>query len=292
MSTPQPALGTGARHCRFIELCFAEGAGGRELRLALSALRAATDPKRADIVIAFGPDAWRGLVPDSAMPDQLADFDGVGDAPATQRDVLLQIAADDPERGAEQARKAMLALGPALAVVEEVAGTLATDSPSREGEGARPGRARPATPIVDRGERGEGGSLVLSQRWIHDSSAWKSLSSEDRAQRIARLREAAMREGDELQLCVAEVPGEEDGAGGVTREGAPGSPPGIEALDPGLFLLVLARARSPLDHFLESVSGGGEENASPESLRGSSRPVSGSCWFAPGVEDLELAGWS
>jgi putative iron-dependent peroxidase len=87
---------------------------------------AALDPAASLVsVIAFGARVWNDLYP-AAWPDGLAPFRVFADdgrsAPATEADIFVHLRADRRDLIFALARRLRLALGDAVAVVEEVHG--------------------------------------------------------------------------------------------------------------------------------------------------------------------------
>ena len=146
------------------------------------------------VVITFGPALWSRLHPGAAPADlqEFATIDGGGRvARSTQRDLWLWI---QGPRHDENLRLA-LSLDRRLGTL----GALELDLPafiylqSRDLTGFEDGTANPKgddrqrAALIPEGRPGAGGSIVLTQRWVHDLESFLALaeSEQDKAYRLS-----------------------------------------------------------------------------------------------------------
>ena len=167
------AQGTHAHH--FLEFDLKPGVTPRDAVAAFRLLRTPDVSAGGVIpVVAFGSDIWRGVAP-SMAPDDLAPFriyDGRDDrrAPATRHDAWLWISGAEPDVTWQSAHAAVLAVADAADVATEQEAF--TYLGGRDITGFIDGTANPQVrraadvALVPPGYAGEGGSHVLTLRWV------------------------------------------------------------------------------------------------------------------------------
>ena len=167
------AQGTHAHH--FLEFDLKPGVTPRDAVAAFRLLRTPdVSAGGVNLVVAFGSDIWRGVAP-SMAPDDLAPFqpiDGRDDrrAPATQHDAWLWISGAEPDVTWQSAHAAVLAVADAADVATEQEAF--TYLGGRDITGFIDGTANPQVrraadvALVPPGYAGEGGSHVLTLRWV------------------------------------------------------------------------------------------------------------------------------
>lgn len=155
------------------------------------------DPtKRLSAVTSIGSDAWDRLF-SGARPAELHPFVEVrGDrhhAPATEGDVLFHIRAESMDVCFELATKLVDAMDGAIAIVDETHGFKFFDNRDLMGfvdgtENPDGALARSATQIGDEDPDFAGGCYVHVQKYVHDMTAWNSLSVEEQERVIGRTK--------------------------------------------------------------------------------------------------------
>lgn len=300
MPTPQPgifALGTRSHH--HLELDLAPGADRAAVVAALGALR---EPRvtsgAANLVIGFGSSAWALVAPGeppagSGPFTELVGRDGHR-APATQHDVWAWIHGS----GADTVLDCAVAVAGALAGVA----TVAEETPcfvyhdSRDLTGFVDGTANPsptaapAVACVPDGQAGAGGSHVLAQRWVHDLTSFSRLRVDDQEAVIGRTKpDSVALPGDsrpsDSHISRAEVHDDQGRERPVYRRSTPFG----TVAERGLFFLAFSAERDRFDQMLGSMYGT-EGREQRDRLLDFSRPVTGSYYFAPSVEDLVALG--
>jgi putative iron-dependent peroxidase len=137
----------------------------------------------------------------------------------------------------------------------------------------------PGKVLIPPGAPGAGGSVLLLQKWAHDSVAWTSLPTADQEAVIGR------RKPDSVEL--SDRPGtshvartDQDDFGTIFRRNTPyGS-----VLDHGTMFVGFSAIQQPLVAMLESMVGAttGERDA----LTNYTRPLTGAYYFVPAIDDL------
>lgn len=248
---------------------------------------------RVPLVVAFGDVLWRSLAP-AAAPDTLRAFSAIEGpdglrAPATQGDLMFWIQGD----AIDDVFDAALEIGTALSALGELRVDLRgfVYHDSRDLTGFVDGSANPkgdaarAAALVADGP-GAGGSFVLSQRWVHDLRRFETLSTGVQERVIGRTKPDSVElEGDAMppDSHVSRTDISRDGeALKIFRKSFPYGSVG----EHGLYFLAFAREIRRFDLLLESMFGLGGDGVHDHLLQ-FTRPVTGSYWFAPSVEDLE-----
>jgi putative iron-dependent peroxidase len=155
------------------------------------------DPtKHLSAVTSIGSDAWDRLFsgPRPAELHPFVEIDGPRHrAPATPGDLLFHLRAESMDVCFELAGKLVEKMGDAITVVDEVHGFKFFDN--RDLMGFVDGTENPdgplavsATQIGDEDPDFAGGCYVHVQRYVHDLSAWNSLSVEEQERVIGRTK--------------------------------------------------------------------------------------------------------
>jgi putative iron-dependent peroxidase len=289
MSSPQSgifALGT-ASHA-YLE--FDRTGDGRALVAAVSALREPrTTMGGVNLVAGFRPELWAEVAPDDAAPG-LAGFDDDVEGPdgfampATQHDAVLWLSGSAYDVIFDVARAAIGALAPLAIVAEET-----SSWPYRHDldlTGFIDGTENPTlleaqeVVLVPDGSPGAGGTVLLLQKWAHDSAEWESLPVERQEHVIGR------RKLDSVELDpkapdshVAST--DQDTFGKIFRRNMPYG----TVTDHGTMFVGFSSTREPLATMLESMAGlaGGRRDA----LTRYTRPLTGAYYFVPSIESLQ-----
>jgi porphyrinogen peroxidase len=252
-----------------------------------------------NLVLGFGADLWRALDPDDA-PDDLAPFKPLGvlgghHAPASQHDLWLWLNGGTPDVVFEHARAAAMTLSPSFVVASDRTGFVHRDS--RDLTGFIDGTANPilleapAAALVPDGQRGAGGSHVLTMRWVHDLDAFDRLPVEQQENVFGRSKP------DSIEFVGARLPTNAhiarvqiDDAGGEEIPIYRRSVPYGTTLEHGINFLAFAADRARFDRMLGRMFGPNDDGLH-DRLADFSRPVSGAYYFAPSLSVLTaLAG--
>jgi len=295
MGTPQNGIFVeGHRYLHALEYALSPNATPHTIAAALQAAVNASEAAAAEVVFAFGATTWARLARE-CMPSGFTDFQPLdgrkAHAPATQRDILVWLHA--PNR--DQVMDAVLAIDAPLSKIAvrelDLPGFVYHDS--RDLTGFVDGSANPkddaakneAAQVPD-GEPGAGGSIVLSQKWVHDLPKFKALEVSDQERVIGRTKADSIELEGDAQPADSHVSRTDLKIHGVAQKMYRRSFPYGTAGEHGLYFLGFACAQARFDNVLDSMYGL-DADATTDHLLDFSTPVTGSYWFAPSQEDLK-----
>ena len=291
------AQGTHAHH--FLEFDLKPGVTPRDAVAAFRLLRTPdVSAGGVNLVVAFGSDAWRDVAP-SMAPDDLAPFQPIDGkdgrrAPATQHDAWLWISGAEPDVTWQSAHAAVLAVADAADVATEQEAF--TYLGGRDITGFIDGTANPQVrraadvALVPPGHAGEGGSHVLTMRWVHDLVAFNRLSVTEQQRVFGRTKADSVELSDAEKPPTAHIARVEITEAGEELEIFRRSVPYGTAEEHGLYFVAFSAERSRYDRMLARMLGTAADGVR-DHLTDFSRPVTGAYYFAPSLNALnELAG--
>jgi porphyrinogen peroxidase len=252
-----------------------------------------------NLVLAFSGSTWRSLAPSHLVPPSLSPFrdisgsDGRG-APATQHDAWLWISGSRPDVVLDHARATVDAVGDVAALADERPAFTYHDGLDMtgfiDGTANPPTRLAPRVAMIPPGTPGEGGSHVLTMRWVHDLAAFGRLSETEQERVIGRTKPDSAELSDEEKPATAHIARVEiRSPGGEELPIYRRSVPYGTVAEHGLYFVAFSADRERFDQMLErmfGVSGDG----SHDRLTEFSRPISGGYYFAPSLNALEELG--
>jgi putative iron-dependent peroxidase len=293
MNSPQNgifALGT-ASHA-YLEFDLARGESGRDLVATIASFREPrTTMGGVNLVAGFRPELWREAVPDD-LPAAVVGFndDVVGSdgfvMPATQHDAVLWLSGSAYDVIFDVARTAIAELRTLAYIAEET-----SSWPYRHDldlTGFIDGTENPTLidapelVLVPDGRPGAGGTILLLQKWAHDSAAWESLPIARQEQVIGRKKlDSVELEDKRPDSHVAMT--DQDRFGKIFRRNTPYG----TVTDHGTMFVGFSAEQRPLSAMLESMAGrgGGERDA----LTHYTRPLTGAYYFVPSTDSLRSA---
>lgn len=299
MASPQPGIfaeGTRAHH--HLEFACRGAPDGAAARAAVAAAVAAGEEHRStggtNLVAGFGAALWATLAP-GRLPAGLRPFDPVGPpgrgVPATQRDVWVWLHGSSPDLLFDVARGVTAALAPVADLALEQPGWTYRDSRDLTGfvDGTEnpPVTEAPAVALVPEGRPGAGGSHVFTSRWVHDLDRFGALP-------VAEQERVVGRSKPDSEELAAKPPTAHISRVVVTENGEEleiyrrSTPYGTVA-EAGLYFVAFSADVARFDRMLARMYGVADGVA--DALTEYSRPVSGSYFFAPSLDDLAaLAG--
>ena len=291
------AQGTHAH--RFLEFDLEPGTTAAQAVTAFRELRTPdVSAGGVNLVLAFGADLWGSVAPTMA-PADLTPFQSVvgrdgHHVPATQHDAWLWVSGAEPDVTWQSARAAALAVSAAARLVVEQDGF--TYRGGRDitgfidGTANRQVRRAAEVALVRPGRPGEGGSHVITMRWVHDLVAFNRLSVEEQQRVIGRTK------ADSVELSADEKPRDahiarvETSLEGREVEIYRRSVPYGAATESGLQFVAFSAERSRYDLLLARMFGNAPDGVR-DRLTDFSQPVSGAYYFAPSLNALnEFAG--
>jgi porphyrinogen peroxidase len=290
MNTPQSgifALGT-ASHA-YLEFDIQSGKDAHALVSAMADLR---EPRTTiggvNLVSGFRPELWLGLVPDG-LPANLAGFNhdlvGAGGyvMPATQHDAVLWLSGSSYDVVFDEAREAINALAPVIAIADENSSW--PYRRYRDLTGFVDGTKNPSlldapdVALVPEGTPGAGGTILLLQQWAHDVTAWESLPESSQEQVIGRTKpDSTELDPQPHDSHVART--DQDVFGNIFRRNMPYG----TVTNHGTMFVGFSAAQKPLQAMLESM--GGVTDGVRDALTRYTRPLTGAYYFIPSTEAI------
>jgi porphyrinogen peroxidase len=290
MRHPQPgifALGT-ASHA-YLEFDASDLPVRTDLVRAIASMREPrTTMGGVNLVVGFRPELWREIAPDDA-PTGAEGFnaDLVGSdgfvMPATQHDAVLWLSGSAYDVIFDVSRTAIAELAGTASVAEETSSWPYRHD--RDLTGFIDGTENPTLidapelAVIGDGDAGAGGTLLLLQKWAHDSNAWEALSEADQERTIGRAKlDSVELEDKPPDSHVAST--DQDRFGKIFRRNMPYG----TVTDHGTMFVGFSAEQKPLAEMLMSMAGldGGTRDA----LTRYTHPLTGAYYFVPSTESL------
>jgi putative iron-dependent peroxidase len=199
MTVPQSgifALGNSSH--AYLEFDLLPGEGAQALVSAMAGVREPrTTVGGVNFVSGFRPELWRQVMPDGLPADShgftedLTGPDGYL-MPATQHDAVLWLAGSAYDVVFDEARQAIQALAAVTRIADEASSW--SYRRYRDLTGFVDGTKNPdlleapGVAIIPEGTAGAGGTILLLQQWVHDVTAWESLSQAGQERAIGRTK--------------------------------------------------------------------------------------------------------
>lgn len=292
---PQPGIfAQGTRSHYHLEFDVEEGRRSADaVAEAIGRLREpAVTAGGSNLVFGFGADLWRTIAPDDA-PGDLEDFRGVqgaGEAaghgvPATPHDLWVWLSGTGPDVMLDNARAVMHAVSGLATLATEVPSFVYHDSRDLTGfvDGTEnpPVEEGPEVAIVPEGP-GEGGSYVITMKWVHDLERFHALSVDEQQDVIGRTRPDSEELHDKPPTAhIARVVIEEDGEElEIYRRSVPYGT--VHEL--GLFFVAFSADRTRFDKMLARMFG--TADGVHDHLTDFTTPVSCAYYFAPSLDAI------
>jgi len=290
MKTPQSgifALGT-ASHT-YLEFDVSSGQNGKDLVAAVSSLREPrTTAGGVNLVAGFRPELWSEFAPND-VPASVQGFNhdlvGVDGfvMPATQHDAVLWISGSSYDVVFDVARAAIAALKPVGSVADETASW--PYQHDRDLTGFIDGTENPTlieaaqVAVIPEGNPGAGGTILLLQKWVHDTAVWESLSVAMQEHVMGRMKlDSVEIENKASDSHVAST--DQDRFGKIFRRNMPYG----TVTNHGTMFVGFSADQQRLVNMLKSMAGlaGGTRDA----LTRYTRPLTGAYYFVPSSECL------
>ena len=241
-----------------------------------------------NLVAGFRPELWRDVAPDDAAPTvegfnaPVAGTDGFV-MPATQHDAVLWLSGSAYDVIFEVSRMAIRELAALAAVAEETSSWPYLHD--RDLTGFIDGTENPTLveapelAVIGENEAGEGGTVLLLQKWAHDAAEWEALSDADQEQVIGRRKlDSVELEDKPSDSHVAST--DQDRFGKIFRRNMPYG----TVTDHGTMFVGFSADQRPLTEMLESMAGSG--GGSRDALTRFTHPLTGAYYFIPSIESL------
>lgn len=263
----------------FMEFSLHRGDNAEAVKSALRALRADLDDDTT-LMVAFGQRLWALLDSRFEMPA----FSLEGHVPATQGDLLIWLQSNNRSSLCDAQMTVLALLGAHAGVQLEIQGFVYRDSRDLtgfvDGIGNPAGEKALAAALVAEGHPGAGGSFVLTQKWVHQLTAFHRLEESEQENVIGRTKADAV-EFDEARMPADAHVARTD----IKRDDIPQkiwrrSVPYANAREQGLYFVGFSCELDRLDYLLRSMYDMNGEGIR-DRLLDYSEPVMSSWWYAP-----------
>jgi putative iron-dependent peroxidase len=290
MKTPQAgifALGT-ASHT-YLEFDAVHPRYGEKLVAAIAALREPrTTVGGVNLVGGFRPELWNKVAPDHApaglhgFNTEITGKDGFV-MPATQHDAVLWLSGSAYDVVFDAAHAAIGAVKKLASVAEETSSWAYRHD--RDLTGFIDGSENPSlvdapdVALIPDGTAGEAGSILLLQKWKHDTATWESLPIEQQERVMGRTKlDSVELENKPPDSHVAST--DQDKYGKIFRRNMPYG----TVTDHGTMFVGFSADQRRLATMLESMAG--LRTGARDALTRYTRPISGAYYFVPSTESL------
>ena len=289
MKPQQSIFSDGHNHRLFLEFSLNESVNLADVKKAIVALRQQRD---VEVVVAFGRSLSHRL--DIDLPEDFRDFQALespsgATAPSTQNDLFIWLQGEDSDIF-EVSFRLVQALGSSMSIEREINGFDYRESKDlmtfEDGSANPKGSAIQQAALVPTGQPGEGGSVVLTQQWVHKLAKFFAL--DDREQSAVIGRDKSTNEeltGDAMPSNSHVARTDVDLDGVPTKVWRRSSPYGTPSKH-GLYFLSFSCDQQRHQLQLDSMYGLTEDGVS-DLILAFSDAVSGSYYFAPSETALE-----
>src|SRR3954447_9448840 len=290
MKTPQAgifALGTSSH--AYLEFDVLDVQKRKEFTTAISAVREPrTTTGGVNLVVGFRPELWSEVAPDDAPPGiqgfnrEITGVEGFV-MPATQHDAVLWLSGSAYDVVFDMARSPITDLKELASVADETSSWPYRHD--RDLTGFIDGSENPTLieapeiTLIPDGVAGAAGTILLLQKWKHDSAAWESLPVERQEKAMGRTKLDSVELDDKpSDSHVART--DQDEFGHIFRRNMPNG----TVTDHGTMFVGFSAEQQRLSKMLESMAG--LTTGSRDALTRYTQPISGAYYFVPSNEEL------
>ncbi len=290
MYTPQAgifALGTSSH--AYLEFDILDASKGKEFAATISAIREPrTTTGGVNIVIGFRPELWRKIVPEDApagvegFNKEIQGTEGFV-MPATQHDALVWLSGSAYDVIFDMARSVIHDLAGLASLGEETSSWPYRHD--RDLSGFVDGSENPTlleaaeVALLPEGAPGAAGSVLLLQKWKHNTSQWEALPVKEQELIMGRTKPDSIElENKPEDSHVART--DQDEFGNIFRRNMPYG----KVDDHGTVFVGFCADQKPLAKMLDSMAG--LLTGTRDALTRYTRPLTGSYYFVPSVESL------
>jgi putative iron-dependent peroxidase len=285
------ALGDAAHG--FFEFALREGVERERLVRAVADLRPPhTTVGGVNLVVGFRPELWSEVAPADAPPgllgfnEPLSGPDGYT-MPATQADLFVWYAGSAYDIVYDLGTDTLDALAPLASLARETTGW--SYRHSRDLTGFEDGTENPnlfeapSVALIDDGQPGAGGSVLLFQQWRHDPKTFRALSQDAQERVIGRTK------ADSIEFDDAKMPADSHVSrttvveNGVEHDIFRRNVPYGSVSDHGTLFIGFASGREVLQRMLEQMAG---VDGPRDALTRYTTPLTGAYYFVPSVQAL------
>jgi putative iron-dependent peroxidase len=285
------ALGT-ASHA-YLEFDVKDAQNGPALVAAIASLREPrTTMGGVNLVSGFRPELWSKVVPGEApagvegFNKDLIGIEGFR-MPATQHDAVLWLSGSSYDVIFDVAHQVIADLSALASVAEETSSWPYRHD--RDLTGFIDGSENPTlmdaseVALIPDGEPGAGGTILLLQKWVHDTTKWEALSTSDQEAVIGRMKlDSVELDNKPSDSHVAST--DQDQFGKIFRRNMPYG----TVTNHGTMFVGFSADQRRLARMLESMAG--LVSGVRDTLTKYTRPLTGAYYFVPSTERLREAG--
>jgi len=282
---------SGGPHHHYLEFALRPGADIGALKSVLRDILSQKLTDQQTLVIAFGPALWSKITV-SEPPGGLRDFTDITGvdghtAPATQRDIWVWLQGPRPDVNFDIALLVSNGLNPLARPALEIQGY--SYHGNRDLIGFVDGTANPKT-SEDQAAAAlvpgtNGGSYLLTQKWVHNLSAFNALNVQQQESVVGRTKE------DDIELVGAAMPADshvsrtDASEDGIALKLWRRSSPYGSVSENGLYFVAFACDIHRFDAQLKRMYGVAEDGLHDQLIH-YSKATSGAYWYVPGVIEL------
>lgn len=246
------------------------------------------------LVVAFSKSAWSVLAPDDTLTglDDFKTISGVEgfQAPSTQCDIWIWIQGRGLDSNLDRAMKVCNRLDSLCYLEIEVQGY--DYHGDRDLIGFVDGTANPKTPedraLAALAPERNGGSFLLTQKWVHDLNAFNKLNIQRQEAVVGRTKEDDVELEGEAMPADSHVSRTDASENGVALKIWRRSSPFGNTRENGLYFVAFACDIRRFDVQLQRMYGTSGDGLHDRIIH-YSKAVSGSYWYVPGVGELTEA---
>lgn len=285
------ALGT-ASHT-YLEFDVLPGQDGEALVAAIASFREPrTTMGGVNLVSGFRPELWRTVKPEDTpagihgFNEEVSGIDGFV-MPATQHDAVLWLSGSSYDVLFDVARQAIADLKGLATVAEETSSWPYRHD--RDLTGFIDGTENPTladapeVALVAEGAAGAGGSILLLQKWVHETARWEALPTEAQEKVMGRAKlDSAELEDKASTSHVART--DQDEFGKIFRRNMPYG----TVTNHGTMFVGFGAEQARLSKMLQSMAG--LTTGVRDALTFYTRPLTGAYYFVPSTERLRDMG--
>jgi len=281
------ALGTSSH--AYLEFDLLSGQNGHDLVAAISSFR---EPRTTiggvNLVVGFRPELWSQVAPDDApagvkgFNQDLVGIEGFV-MPATQHDAVLWICGSAYDVVFDVSRGAIAELKELASVADETSSWPYRHD--RDLTGFIDGSENPSlieapeVALIPEGNPGAAGSILLLQKWPHDTAKWESLTDANQELVIGRKKlDSIELENKPADSHVAST--DQDQFGKIFRRNMPYG----TATNHGTMFVGFSADQQRLTTMLESMAG--LKTGARDALTRYTKPITGAYYFVPAAECL------
>jgi putative iron-dependent peroxidase len=257
----------------------------------VSAIAAIREPRTTtggvNFVIGFRPELWQMIAPEDS-PENVESFQPIEGAegfrmPATQHDALVWLSGSAYDVVFDMAGSVIRDLSDAASLEEETSSW--SYRHDRDLTGFIDGSENPSLleapvdALLPQGVPGAAGSILLLQKWKHETTDWESLPEDQQERVMGRTkRESAELENKPSDSHVART--DQDTFGKIFRRNMPYG--NVE--EHGTMFVGFSTEQLRLSRMLYSMAGA--VDGTRDALTRFTQPLTGSYYFVPSVEAL------